>query len=836
MNRWVLGLLIISLYMMPGLPRANAVALGKIAVASHLGETFFAEIPMQLEENEKISSVFVSLAPPADYRILEVYHDPALNTVRSEVKNDSRGIRVELSSDSVMDAPFFNLILKVRHGHATNFKKYAVFLDLPQASMVQARSLPTVSAVRPQVQATQKAQPKTPISPTTDIVTPDTGSAVSPAFKPYAGWARTGHYGPIVYGDTIGTVASRLRVDKRYTLQQVIMALFYKNKNKFSQGNVNLIHAGAYLKIPTASEVETITPAQAKALLAKHNHRWNELKKQPRYAAVAKAQKNRYRARVRMGKDASGVASVSRSANARKRTSTEAENVKTTEPAKQSVKPTLIGKTIPPSASQTTQTTAILQKKLKIADAKITALSDKLASAGVVAASAHIKKLELSLARLHAQMDQNQQEAKARGATHIQWATYLLGTLVAMLLGTVGFLLTRQSSPHPVTVSMSASAVPMASSPDVSLEGERQEYAEMTPANVVEDPEQQTAQTDTQEAEEQTVENGIPEPAELDTIDTETEEVVKDEAAPNIDHMTEADVYLRYGMTDEAIGQLELLLTQQPDNADAHIKLLETLQSKGEKTRVHAAIEAGRAALSGEELQAFEATISQEDIGNTEDDDIDFGDTLPITGLEEPVTEETDNTDTAGLSKDADEQQKKNSDAEDVLDISDFNIDDLDWNAQPEDGEEAKQPINDGTALDLSMETTDLENIVKDTGTSVETAGSGNPETISDLDELLTELEIETEETLDIVPSQDSLNIDKARSLLAEGALDEAESSFNTAMEVDNKREDSLIGLAEVAQQRGDGIKAAELLAEAEPLIDDNNREWFESIKRKQEQ
>ncbi len=403
MNRWLLGLLVCSISLMSGAPWAEAVALGKIGVASHLGETFFAEIPMQLEANEKMSSVFVSLAPPADYRILEVYHDSALNTVRSEVKNDSRGIRVELSSDSVMDTPFFNLILKVRHGHATYFKKYAVFLDLPQARVVRVKSLPIVSGIHPPLHATQKTQTNMAVTPTIDTATP--------AFKPYAGWARTGKYGPIVYGDSIGTVANRLRVDKRYPLQQVIMALFNKNKKQFSQGNVNLIHAGAYLKVPTAREVEAITPTQARALLAQHNKRWNELKKQPHYAAVAKAQKNRYKTRVRMGKDASGVASAPGVDNKANTNSAKNEG-KATESTKPAT-PTQTETTPAPTLqNQQATATANLQKKLKTADARIAALSDELASPDVVAADVRIKKLELSLARLHAQMDQDNKQPR----------------------------------------------------------------------------------------------------------------------------------------------------------------------------------------------------------------------------------------------------------------------------------------------------------------------------------------------------------------------------------------------------------------------------------------
>jgi len=75
-SRMMPGLLVMLLgwILAPGL--AQAVALGKIDVTSHLGEAFYAEVPLHLEKNEKLSGLSVEIATPSDYRILEVYRDP----------------------------------------------------------------------------------------------------------------------------------------------------------------------------------------------------------------------------------------------------------------------------------------------------------------------------------------------------------------------------------------------------------------------------------------------------------------------------------------------------------------------------------------------------------------------------------------------------------------------------------------------------------------------------------------------------------------------------------------------------------------------------------------
>ncbi len=798
MDRWirrVVGFSVLTACFILGVSQAWAMALGKIDVTSHLGEVFFAEIPIQLGKNEAISSVSAGLATPAEYRILEIYRDPVLNAIRSEVKNDSRGIRVALSSNAVIDAPFFNLILKVRYGHATQFKKYPVFLDLPRGKPVQTGAPPEISAVNAQANTGKGVQPET--SGVVAQSAAEAGPAKS-AFKLYSGWARTERYGPMVYGDTIRTVALRLRADARYTLPQVMMALFNKNRKKFSRGNVNLINAGTWLDVPTASEVEEMTPSAASKLLAKQTRAWSALKKQPRYTAIAEAQKNRYKARVRVGNMAIGVASAPASgmvAGGKTATKTEGSQPPRTEP---SVTTGAAETTVANSAQQEKpdalrQENTALQEKLKVADDKIDALSDKLSSADVVAANARIRKLELSLARLQANLDRSRQEAKSRGATPIQWLTYLLGGLVALLLGAVGLLLTRER-PHPVVASASANVATVAPPSGREIQGRE--------APAVAESDQTAIPTDTREVGDAPADHA-PNLIESDTAEAGVlQEEFEDTLDPNADYMAEADIYLRYGMEDEAIDQIKMAIKQHPDHAGAYIAWIRALRSKGDQEAMNAAIEAGHGALKGEELQAFETAVSLTDEGES---GIDAASTVPSIDMTE--VEPTDVK------------------AEGSLESSLPEMMDFDLDIQPAtDGKREDKTASD----ELGDETMSLD---------IEPSRSGHADESGEIPDVGLEFmgpgqRISTRGT-DVAP--DSLHVDKARSLLAEGALDEAESSFKAAMGADSTRGDALIGLADVAWHRGDAIRATECLAEAEALVDGGNCDWFESIRSKME-
>jgi len=907
MNRWVrrlLGSAVFTACFILGISQTHAVALGKIEVASHLGEAFFAEIPMQLEENENISSVFVDLAAPAEYRILEVYRDPALNAIRSDIKNDSRGARVEISSTSVIDAPFFNLVLKVRHGHATQFKKYPIFLELLQLKNVRARTLPNVSAVNSQTNTGENRQPKTPVMISHSAAESETEKPAEPAFKPYDGWARTGRYGPMVFGDTIRTVAIRLRMDERYTLPQVMMGLFNKNRKKFSQGNVNLINAGTWLDVPKASEVEEMSPVEASKLLARHQRDWNALKKgQPRYTAIAEAQKNRYKTRVRVGKIASGVVSPASATESREKTRVKTDSGQSakarapeTAGVTETVKPDSTQQAKPDSTQQakldstqqakldSTQQAkldalqkenVVLREDLKTADDKIDALSDKLASADIVAANVRIKKLELSLARLQAALDRSRQEAKS-GSKVFQWLPYLLGGLVILLLAILGYLL-RRERPHPAAVATSANISTPAPSPPTSQEDESYSFEERAQQQVPA-AEEAGIQVPVREAEDVSADSS-PDLIKFDTAGIETSQGKAEETFdPNVDYMAEADIYLRYGMEDEAIDQIRMAIKQHPDHADAYIALIRTLQAKGDQAALNAVIEAGREALSGEALQAFEAVASPVDEG---DEEIDLGGILPpadigtvdssetaetepeesgergphtpasdeVTGMmevesadveakqaeESTLTEtfelldktterrEEDEAETGEftIGEEKDKQDEIEGEAENFPELSIPEMVGFELDIPPVAGEEdeAAGHMSDGGDESSDIETSGTEHV--DEAGEIPDPGLESMQ----LDDLIM--------TPDTGMTPDSLHIDKARSLLAEGALDEAESSFRAAMNTGSTRSDTLLGLADIAQQRGDTAKAAEFLAEAEALVDDSNRDWFESIRNK---
>lgn len=76
-------------------------------------------------------------------------------------------------------------------------------------------------------------------------------------------------------GDTLGVIADRL-AGNGVSSQQMMMALLAANESAFINNNINLVKAGATLRIPTAAEASGISQAQAIASVSEQSRLWQE--------------------------------------------------------------------------------------------------------------------------------------------------------------------------------------------------------------------------------------------------------------------------------------------------------------------------------------------------------------------------------------------------------------------------------------------------------------------------------------------------------------------------------------------------------------------------------
>ncbi|TLS67648.1 hypothetical protein FE236_12650 [Mariprofundus erugo] len=600
---------------------ANAASLGRIEVNSRLGEPFYAEVPLELDADEVASRVLVEIADGGDYRIFEVYRDPVLDAIRADIVSDKRGTRVELSSRTSINSPFFNLVLKIRTGRVSHFRKYPVMIDTAKTAEVAARA--------PQADAVQPAdnQPINPVTTTTGQVAAVETKEAAPQPGP---WARTDTYGPIVRGDSLSVIASRLRTDDRYSVNQAMVALFEKNRDKFDKENMNLLMAGSVLKVPTAAEVESHSAAEARKILREHEKAWKELVEQPRYAVAAEEQRTRYTKRISVGEQATG-------GTAAPALTPEAES--RTEPVYQPVTATsaetdaAVASAEQPSADTTEKpdTAAIdaareralldaareqtdqilgkieqkndqLQEQLDKNNQNMEALSNKIDSLAVEASKARIDKLEILIARLQSQLEKERQPVVQQNASGLgDWVAWLLATIVLALLAVVVVLLRREPA-HPATVAgLAEQAVETEKEAPVA-----QEAGDLLAAAI----EEEVAAIERDDSKPNAVDSLVDALTDTDTTELDSFDESAQEPDPNVDYLSEAAVYIRYGMADEALQQLDMALRLNPANVDAHIKKAEILLGNDDRKGFEAAVALANRSLAAAQVVQFRQAVA----------------------------------------------------------------------------------------------------------------------------------------------------------------------------------------------------------------------------------
>lgn len=81
-------------------------------------------------------------------------------------------------------------------------------------------------------------------------------------------------YGPVRRADTLWELALRFRGDARVNAQQAMIAILRANPDAFVDGNINALRTGVTLRVPSAADMEAITPGDAAAEFSRHEEAW----------------------------------------------------------------------------------------------------------------------------------------------------------------------------------------------------------------------------------------------------------------------------------------------------------------------------------------------------------------------------------------------------------------------------------------------------------------------------------------------------------------------------------------------------------------------------------
>jgi pilus assembly protein FimV len=267
-----------------------ALGLGDIRLSSALNEPLRAEIELLSATPEELNNIKVQLASAETFDRYGIDRPLFLTRLQFEVSKSGRaeGSVIRVSSVDPIREPFVTFLVEASWSRGRLLREYTLLLDPPTfapppvAQAPQAVIPPTRSAQvdsgqieRPPVSQPVEPEVEPEYSPpvvTAPRSTPPVSSEPAEETRPFD--ATPGSEVLVQRGDTLWGIAQRVRPDSRLSMNQTMLAIFEANPEAFA-GNINVMSAGASLRIPSADDIFRISRGDAEAEVSRQHESWS---------------------------------------------------------------------------------------------------------------------------------------------------------------------------------------------------------------------------------------------------------------------------------------------------------------------------------------------------------------------------------------------------------------------------------------------------------------------------------------------------------------------------------------------------------------------------------
>jgi pilus assembly protein FimV len=229
---------------------AHSLGLGDIHVGSGLNERLVAEIDIVGANPVELAGLRAAVASREMFQRYGADRPAFLSSATFKVTQDSHGRPViAVRSTESFTEPVVNLVVDLNWGHGELVRQFTLLLD--PAGLASA--VPVSAAPPP---ATPVLETKPTVVGQADPLTDQSGpKGVEPALR------KTTHL-KVGARATLRGVAWRVGERSESDLQRMMIAIFRANPTAFD-GNINRLHRGAVLTIPSHAEAAAIPRAEA---------------------------------------------------------------------------------------------------------------------------------------------------------------------------------------------------------------------------------------------------------------------------------------------------------------------------------------------------------------------------------------------------------------------------------------------------------------------------------------------------------------------------------------------------------------------------------------------
>jgi len=248
----------------------RALGLGEARVDSYLGQPLDVTIRLLDAESEAVEAMTVAPASPADHDRLGLPSESLGLGLDVSIDRASEPPTIRLRSERPVNDPIVQVLLDARFASGRVLREYTLFLDPPTVESPPPDRRAPEAATEPEVDAT-------PVDPAAREERPAPRQPAPADPDPAAERPQiTDDSVTVARGDTLWSIGYNWRPDSGMSMDQVMLAIFERNRHAFMDENINRLRSGAELDMPSTDEVRGVGRAEAEQRIREHMQAWQQ--------------------------------------------------------------------------------------------------------------------------------------------------------------------------------------------------------------------------------------------------------------------------------------------------------------------------------------------------------------------------------------------------------------------------------------------------------------------------------------------------------------------------------------------------------------------------------
>jgi len=257
----------------------SALSIGEIELNSALTQPFNADVSLTAAKPEELESLAVSLASQDSFDAYGLDRPEFLKDIKFSIRRVTANQAVlEMRGTRAVSEPFVMMLVKFAWSSGNLLREYTVLLDppvfdkTPSGQVVQTATMSapvSASTPDPAAETAQEAPASAPAPAAKPAATSAPALTPVPRQPAYSGES----YGPISNGQSLWSIANRVRQGTDASVNQMMVALYRANPEAF-MGNINNMKAGSILRMPEAEALAAVSRNEANAEVTAQHEAW----------------------------------------------------------------------------------------------------------------------------------------------------------------------------------------------------------------------------------------------------------------------------------------------------------------------------------------------------------------------------------------------------------------------------------------------------------------------------------------------------------------------------------------------------------------------------------